>query len=85
MHACHATSSQTELQHQANHEHHEQDEDHCSPFCTCACCGISIMQPSMPKFYILSQSAVCIDKKVSFYATSYTKDISSIIWQPPKV
>ncbi|MFN8254180.1 MAG: DUF6660 family protein [Bacteroidales bacterium] len=28
----------TEISQTTNHENHQSDTDHCSPFCTCQCC-----------------------------------------------
>ncbi|MET3125450.1 hypothetical protein ABID42_000538 [Arcicella rosea] len=66
---------------------HTEDTETCSPFCTCACCGMNIA-------FSFHLPALTIEKESSFYTENpiiVYKNESSIsnfygnIWQPPKV
>jgi len=60
-----------------------QDEDNCSPFCTCACCASGF------NFSFLPYRINCAEfsGELNFVEHSSLKvcKISSAIWQPPKI
>ncbi|ODS85806.1 MAG: hypothetical protein ABS46_01700 [Cytophagaceae bacterium SCN 52-12] len=69
----------------AGSHHHAGDHgDHCSPFCACACCGISMVArayhfPALqPPFQLKSSQEVVIHD--SFFVSSYLGNI----WEPPR-
>ena len=64
---------------------HRQDEDNaCSPFCTCACCGCNAF--SFPYFYpVLSSSEFKSEKFIPHYSVAFSSNFISAIWQPPKL
>jgi hypothetical protein len=67
---------------QHKHEHNE-DVEHCSPFCICACCGQLTYSTSFPDF----QFSIELNKqRPSFsYDDSKVGSIALDIWQPPKI
>ena len=67
---------------QSAQEHHEAENDICSPFCTCNCCAS----------YVVISSAVAIttfflsaDKDFPVFATPFLTSITADHWQPPKL
>jgi hypothetical protein len=58
------------------------DVNHCSPFCTCDCCVIPVIQ---------QDSTIHLDcfeytyREYAEYSVSYTSSVYACIWQPPKL
>lgn len=67
---------------------HNQGNSHqneiCSPFCTCACCGCQGFNlKSFPTVAIaFTQTA---ERKIIPYQSQFISQFSADIWQPPKV
>jgi hypothetical protein len=80
------TVVKTEISKTNNHEKHDHDSEQCTPFCTCACCGVHPLQAqyalttSKKKFSIPEKK-----ERLSFYSFIYNKKIILNIWQPPKI
>ena len=63
--------------------HHHSDNDHCSPFCTCNCCGCPVIQ----------QELVLSFESIPFQLETFSSDLTNLfislpneaIWQPPKI
>ena len=58
-------------------------DEHCSPFCACACCGCQVCDLAM-----VSNTIFAIDfsqKPSPIYQNIFTKDFVAAIWQPPKL
>ncbi len=73
-----------ELHQDADHEHEQQCGDHCSPFCICSCCQITIRLPEKAALTI----AIPQGHGYTFSPQIATfPDLTSIhdIWQPPKL
>ncbi|GBL35485.1 hypothetical protein EMGBS15_10800 [Filimonas sp.] len=81
---CDTVSFSTEQWQQQSHENHEHHKELCSPFCTCACCGISIAYTVVPFFMPVRKIDKVLERIIPFSPESYSKEISSIIWQPPR-
>ncbi len=68
------------------HQHSDDHDDSCSPFCTCACCGVSFtnltfnvkpsIQEDLPEYFEKQFVARSISFQSSFFGN---------IWQPPKI
>ncbi|WP_432211740.1 hypothetical protein [Mucilaginibacter rubeus] len=56
-------------------------QDHCSPFCHCACCNTPSVTASRPLLFIMANE---IDKSYPELSTSKIKNMNVVIWQPPK-
>ncbi|WP_354669343.1 MULTISPECIES: DUF6660 family protein [Flavobacterium] len=76
-------SSKT-AQKELSHNHSSDNDDHCSPFCQCSCCSVSVIKFSfkmpdlnLPQQPISSKNTVIKDCQVN---STYTGSI----WQPPK-
>lgn len=66
-----------------DHSSHDNDVEKCSPFCMCACCGLSFNSSCFPTDLGLNFSTVVL--KADFYTTSFVSEFSFSIWQPPKI
>jgi len=75
-HLCSETSQNNSPAH--------QDEQDCSPFCTCACCGSQGFNvPSAFSFH--SSNGFVAQKNSAVYTFHFSSDFISSIWQPPKI
>jgi len=66
----------------AAHQHEDNHQDECSPFCQCACCaGLSIhhTKPSLVAIPFFSNS------DATGFLPANTVGISFSIWQPPRL
>ena len=60
------------------------DTDLCSPFCACACCTISISEPTRHE-EILIYPAIPTKELCTYYEVSFFNNYASKIDQPPQV
>ena len=65
-----------------NHDKHNQETEHCTPFCTCSCCAASIAFQSMTSYKIPKK--IFPTTKYPVYNISFSSQVSFSIWQPPK-
>lgn len=74
-------NSVSELSLKQEHDHSEDDQDDCTPFCTCVCCGSLLAMPTTHQGDKSSQDLS------SSYLFHYTSDYSFIysegVWHPP--
>lgn len=68
-----------------HHDHNDDDheEDGCSTFCSCACCGTSLIIPAN-QLVAQSESAL-VTKHVFYYSAEYSYDFNLGIWHPPSL
>ncbi len=71
----------------ANHEEHSHDKENdlCSPFCICSCCGsqiISLFQIDTINFPIQSKG---IKTQLPTYKSVFASNFYGSIWQPPQI
>lgn len=74
------TIQKIELSH--NDNNHQSNSDRCSPFCTCDCCIIPVIQQDS------SIQFDCFDyiyREYTDYSVSYISSLFVTIWQPPKL
>jgi len=67
----------------ADHGDYEHDEDTCSPFCSCVCCGVQGIVVYAFQFNFKEVEKVTVSVS-SFYVTSESNYFYSF-WQPPKL
>lgn len=76
-----ANTHESDSQHSHSNSDAEDSDDYCSPFCTCACCGIAIVtiNPFIPP-------AIFTKKKEVYFNYTFSNPIidSYSVWQPPK-
>lgn len=73
----------------ANHDekshNHDKENDLCSPFCSCNCCGSQIVS----YFKMLNYNFAVVSKTITTQLPSYTSQFASnfygSIWQPPQI
>ena len=65
-----------------NHASHEHQEENCSPFCVCSCCGATVISITN-NIHKISIAAVLIDPFFTQPASEIT-EVAVTIWQPPK-
>jgi len=63
-------------------DHHESDNDICSPFCICSCCQGFVALTSFPDVAI---SSFAVSSNFSFYTEKFFSSAAASIWQPPKL
>lgn len=80
---CNNSKSKTELT--QNHDHQQDQDDNCSPFCTCACCGASVVAIDFTPFQIKKPAEFLITQKISLRNFSFISNFYGNIWQPPKI
>jgi len=64
-----------------SHDHSENEEDGCTPFCICQCCGTSITIPSFDTTEEMKQSVLA--SSIFHYSSMYSLDYSKGVWHPP--
>jgi len=67
---------------EAAQDHHQEENDLCSPFCFCACCATSITIVAFPNLSIVPQLSI---EKFSVFTPSFVSEVNASIWQPPKI
>ncbi|WP_026704818.1 DUF6660 family protein [Flavobacterium soli] len=71
----------------SNHKDHSHDKENdlCSPFCSCNCCGSQIVT----YFKAITIDPIVVSKRIKTQLTSYTSKFTSnfygSIWQPPQI
>ena len=71
---------------QKHHDHKDDQDDSCSPFCVCACCGSVIG-------FVLSSNKVVFANPEKINTPAFISNYNSIFnsayfynfWQPPKI
>ena len=71
--------------HDEKSHNHDKENDLCSPFCSCNCCGSQIVS----YFKVLSFNFAVVSKTIKTQLPSYTSKFASnfygSIWQPPQI
>lgn len=78
------SSSQQHNNHDHDHDHENEDiTDTCSPFCICACCGLSY---SIENTHIkIPTVRTFSSKKIPLYNSSINSNEFLFIWKPPQI
>jgi hypothetical protein len=81
-----AKTEQSIISSNSNHDQHNHENEQCTPFCVCACCGVHGFQLQMP-FFNFKEKKVFTDKEKqkNSYTFIYSNEFTSNIWQPPKL
>ncbi|WP_244307383.1 DUF6660 family protein [Flavobacterium fluviatile] len=73
---------------QSNHNEgtsHKGETDLCSPFCSCACCGIQVVNNLNAISFDFPVIIPEIPPKVSQYQSILISSFTGSIWQPPQI
>jgi len=79
---CGTKQHQTSSTYGAAQDHHQEENDQCSPFCFCTCCATSITIVAFPNLNIVLQQTI---EKSSTLTPTFVSEVNSSIWQPPKI
>lgn len=69
---------------ESSHSHNQDEEDHCTPFCQCACCSVSVVKFNfkLPEFNV-PQPAIHV-KNTVIRDCQIISSYSGNIWEPPR-
>ncbi len=66
-----------------HHDHSHNEEDGCTPFCVCACCGTIVVMPSI---FQIGMRRIDLTSTYQFsYTFDYSFDYNEGIWHPPAI
>lgn len=79
--------SEEKISHIDMSDHHEHEDDFCSPFCLCNCCGsvMSCFEVNLTKYIQAPAEEYFVVQKIFAKEESFKSDYHGSIWQPPKV
>ena len=77
------TSSKIDTNHE-NHSH-DKENDACSPFCVCNCCGQSVLSYVPAIVFNFHTPTVEIQTLNSIYKSNLYSNFFGSIWQPPQI
>jgi hypothetical protein len=80
------TKTESKIPENTDHEKHNHESEQCTPFCSCACCGITVFQFQKLAYNFKTKTILYNQKnKIIFYSFIYKKQVAYKIWQPPKI
>lgn len=68
----------------SGHGRHDHASDTCSPFCSCACCGVQMLRQEFTFALLPSTPRETFEKPLSSYQSRLHSDYTGSIWQPPR-
>jgi hypothetical protein len=69
----------------ADHSGHDHEEDSCTPFCACSCCGCAALILSAPVIHVTLKEVEVFTSTATSYHSDFTSNYFYSIWQPPKL
>lgn len=79
---CKDFKAKTEFARQ--HNHSEDNDDNCSPFCTCSCCNAYVTVFPFQPLTLSDPSAFYRAEKFSIQRCSFARGYLGNVWQPPR-
>jgi hypothetical protein len=65
---------------------HEEEQDFCSPFCVCSCCGQFFVATQLPKWgFQLPIIPKFEEKSRFFFSQNWQSDYLKSIFRPPQI
>jgi hypothetical protein len=64
---------------------HDKENDLCSPFCACNCCGAQILTHQLAETFNFQVVYAIISIQLPTYKSIYTSNFFGSIWQPPQI
>ncbi len=82
-----SNSSRNVTQFISNHNNHSNDQqnDFCSPFCTCNCCGVQVLNYASTSSFDFPVLVVITKSAVPNYDSVFASNFYGSIWQPPQI
>ena len=78
---CNGNNSKSETKF---HQHNEDSDDNCSPFCICNCCHTVLASLDFIPFEIKQSKVVVVSQKIAPRNYTLISNYYSSIWDPPK-
>lgn len=69
---------------EANHSH-DKDNDLCSPFCACNCCGAQVLSYQSVITFNFPLANSIILSPLPVYTSVFASNFYGSIWQPPQI
>jgi hypothetical protein len=69
---------------ESNHSH-DKDNDLCSPFCACNCCGAQVLSCEIPEIIDFPVNHSIITVPLPSYHSVFASNFYGSIWQPPQI
>ncbi|MHC0440346.1 MULTISPECIES: DUF6660 family protein [unclassified Flavobacterium] len=69
---------------EANHSH-DKDNDLCSPFCACNCCGAQVLNYQNVAVFEFPSENHLISIPLPSYNSVFASNFYGSIWQPPQI
>lgn len=82
---CNIDSPTTIARASGNHQDHQHEDEACSMFCNCACCGQVFVQHFQPMLIELSDTPHARKELFAYHNDRLPADFYGNIWQPPKL
>lgn len=79
--ACSRDSHELPVTMEQAQDHHEEENDLCTPFCICSCCASPVIVDQIADLEFYKSEFNCYS---DCYKPSYSR-YSHSIWQPPKI
>lgn len=79
---CDSQEHNTPTAFQTAQEHHQDDNDVCSPFCNCSCCAIHITIVHPTEFTIFPKTGTTA---FTPFKQSFPTTLAVDCWQPPRL
>lgn len=68
-----------------SHNDHKHENENCTPFCICACCGQPVTSKiNYPAVQTVSKPDI-FNKNIAINDQTFNSQFSASIWQPPKI
>ncbi|MBB4802812.1 hypothetical protein HNP37_002887 [Flavobacterium nitrogenifigens] len=64
---------------------HDKDNDLCSPFCACNCCGAQVLSYQTPIIFEFPKVCDIISIAIPNYNSVFASNFYGSIWQPPQL
>jgi hypothetical protein len=71
--------------HDEKSHNHDKENDLCSPFCSCNCCGTQILNFNQEITFEFRKVFTEITTQIPTYKSILTSNFYGSIWQPPQI
>ncbi|MFK7904810.1 MAG: DUF6660 family protein [Chitinophagales bacterium] len=81
---AHSCESDNDMESHLQHDHSEDEQDDCPPFCLCICCGITFTTENLE---VSCETAPSVQNQAykSRYSFNYAFSFTSSVWHPPSL
>ncbi|WP_428229343.1 DUF6660 family protein [Flavobacterium sp.] len=79
-----ASHKMSQFSSDANHSHDKQN-DLCSPFCACNCCGAQVLSYQLTPAFTFPVAYSIISVPLPNYTSVAASNFYGSIWQPPQI